>query len=145
MKSSILITLVLLASAAFAQTTGSATLVGTVTDTTGAMIPGAKVLVVNTETRFNFEGPTNNDGYYYVPYLRPGVYNLTIEAQGFKKYVRDAIELRTNEQPRIDVKLEIGNVAESVEVVGATPLLETETTVAGGVLEGPTIVKIPVL
>ena len=84
MKSSILITLVLLASAAFAQTTGSATLVGTVTDTSGAMIPGAKVLVVNTETRFNFEGLTNNDGYYYVPYLRPGVYNLTIEAQDRK-------------------------------------------------------------
>jgi hypothetical protein len=101
--------------------------------------------VLNTETRFNFEGLTNNDGYYYVPYLRPGIYNLTIEAQGFKKYVREGIELRTNEQPRIDVKLEIGSIAESVEVVGATPLLETETTIAGGILEGNTVVKIPVL
>src|SRR5262245_55772564 len=102
MKASTLwIALALATPMASAQTTGAATLVGTVTDTTGAVIPGAKVLVVNTETRFNFEGMTNNDGYYYVPYLRPGVYNLAIEAQGFKKYVRDGIELRTNEQPRI--------------------------------------------
>src|SRR3954451_23008081 len=135
----------LLASAAFAQTTGSSTLVGNVTDTSGAVVPGAKITVVNTETNFNFEGVTNENGYYYVPYLRPGTYRLTIEAQGFKKYVRDGIELRTNEQPRVDVSLEVGNVSESVEVVGSTPLLETETTVTGGVLEGRTVVKIPVL
>ena len=128
--------LFLVAPAVFAQTTGLSTLVGVVTDTTGAVVPGAKVSVVNTETQFNFDGVTNSSGSYYVPYLRPGIYTLTIEAQGFKKYVRDGIELRTNEQPRIDVNLEIGNVTESVEVAGATPLLETETTVAGGVLEG---------
>jgi hypothetical protein len=139
------VALVLLTSAAHAQTTGAATIVGTVTDTTGAVIPGAKVVVVNTTTGFSFDGVTNSDGYYFVPYLRPGVYNVTIEAQGFKKYVRDGIELRTNDQPRIDVKLDIGNVAESVEVQASTPLLETETAVAGGVMEGQTIVKIPIL
>src|SRR5882672_4510048 len=132
-------------SAAFAQTTGSATIVGTVTDTTGAVIPGAKVAVVNTETGFHFDGLTNSEGYFYVPYLRPGVYNLTVEGSGFKKYVRDGIELRTNDQPRIDIKLEIGSVAETVEVRGAAPLLETETTVSGGIMEGSTVVKIPIL
>src|SRR5882724_4166207 len=132
-------------SAAFAQTTGSATIVGTVTDTTGAVIPGAKVAVVNTETGFHFDGVTNSEGYFYVPYLRPGIYNLTVEGSGFKKYVRDGIELRTNDQPRIDIKLEIGSVAETVEVRGAAPLLETETTVSGGIMEGQTIVKIPIL
>src|SRR6266700_681626 len=139
------VALVLLTSAAHAQTTGAATIVGTVTDTTGAVIPGAKVVVVNTTTGFKFDGVTNSDGYYFVPYLRPGVYNVTIEAQGFKKYVRDGIELRTNDQPRIDVKLEVGSVAESVEVMGSTPLLETETTVSGGIMEGSTVVKIPIL
>src|SRR5581483_1709606 len=128
-----------------AQTTGAATIVGTVTDSSGAVVPGAKVTVVNTGTNFQFSGVTNQDGYYYVPYLRPGVYNLTIEASGFKRYVRDGIELRTNDEPRIDVKLELGNVAESVEVQAVTPLLETETAVAGGVIEGQTVVKIPVL
>src|SRR2546423_5581462 len=132
-------------SAAFAQTTGSATIVGNVTDTTGAVIPGAKVAVVNTETGFHFDGLTNSEGYFYVPYLRPGVYNLTVEGSGFKKYVRDGIELRTNDQPRIDVKLEIGSVAETVEVRGAAPLLETETTITGGIMEGSTVVTIPIL
>src|SRR5260370_40969078 len=135
----------LIAQGASAQTTGAATILGTVTDTTGAVIPGVKVTVVGTETGFHFEGVTNNDGYYYIPYLRPGVYNVTIEAQGFKKYVRDNIQLRTNDQPRIDVKLEIGSMAESVEVVGSTPLLETETPVTGGVMESQTVLHIPIL
>src|SRR5207245_1169340 len=130
---------------AYAQTTGAATIVGTVTDTTGAVIPAAKVTVVNTATNFNFEGLTNQDGYYYVPYLRPGIYRVTVEAAGFKKYVRDGIELRTNDEPRIDIKLEVGSAVETVEVVGAAPLLETETTISGGIMEGSTVVKIPIL
>src|SRR2546427_7496550 len=131
---------VLTASAAFAQTTGAATIVGTVTDTSGAVLPGAKVTVVNRATNFQFEGLTNQDGYYYVPYLRPGVSSVTVEAAGFKKYVREGIELRTNDEPRIDVKLEVGSAVETVEVVGAAPLLETETIVSGGIMEGSTIV-----
>src|SRR5215472_15023211 len=97
----------LAAPASFAQTTGAATIVGNVTDTSGAVLPGAKVTVVNTETNFHFEGVTNQEGYYYVPYLRPGIYSLTIEAAGFKRYLRDAIELRTNDEPRIDARLEV--------------------------------------
>src|SRR5207248_909672 len=141
----LLIALMLLAAAAFGQTTGAATIVGTVTDSTGALIPGAKVTVVNTETGFTFDGLTNNEGYYYVPYLRPGIYNITIEAQGFKKHVREGIELRTNDQPRIDVKLDVGSLAEAVEVKAETPLLETETAVTGGIMEGGTVVKIPIM
>src|SRR5438067_242458 len=118
-------------SAGLAQTTGAATIVGNVTDSSGAVIPAAKVSVVNTETNFHFDGLTNQDGYYYVPYLRPGTYNITVESAGFKKYVREGIELRTNDAPRIDVKLEVGSLAESVEVQGGTPLLETETVVSG--------------
>src|SRR5215472_4729040 len=129
----------------FAQTTGANTIVGNVTDTSGAVIPGAKVTVVNTDTNFHFEGQTNQDGYYYVPYLRPGVYNVTIEAQGFKRYVRDRIELRTNDQPRIDARLEVGTRAESVEVQAEAPVLETETATSGGVLSGNVVVQIPVL
>src|SRR6185369_3519788 len=71
----------LLATAAYAQTTGAATIVGNVTDTTGAVIPGAKVIVVNPLTGFTFDAVTNQEGAYYVPYLRPGVYNVNIEAQ----------------------------------------------------------------
>ena len=99
----------------FAQSPNTAAITVVVVDQTGAVIPGAKVVVVNPDTGFTAEGLTNNEGYYYVPYLRPGVYNVTIEALGFKKYVRDGIELRTNDQPRIDVKLEVGSIDELFE------------------------------
>src|SRR5216683_6374423 len=98
----------LVATAAFGQTTGTAVLVGTVTDNTGAVVPGAAVSLVNTETQFVYKGVTTAEGGYYVPNLNPGSYRLTIEAQGFKRYVREGIVLRTSEQPRLDVQLEVG-------------------------------------
>ena len=130
---------------AFSQTTGTATIVGTVTDTSGAVVTGATVNVVNTETQFAYNGVTNDQGSYYVPNLNPGTYRLTIQANGFKRYVREGVILRTSEQPRIDVQLELGAVTESVNVDASAPLLETETTSTGQILEGETIVKIPVL
>src|SRR5262245_53153622 len=112
---------------AFAQTTGSATLVGTLTDTTGSVIPAAKVTVVNTATSIVSESVTTSEGSYYIPYLIPGTYRIRIEAAGFKTYVRDGIILRTNESPRIDVVLEVGSVSDTINVTGTAPLLETET------------------
>ena len=135
----------LLIPSVFAQTTGTATIVGAVTDPTGAVVAGANVSVVNTGTSFVSNSVTTAEGTYYLPYLIPGSYRLTIQATGFKQYVRDGIILRTNETPRIDVQLELGSVAETVNVTGAPPLLETETSASGQVLEGMTIVKFPVL
>jgi hypothetical protein len=120
---------------AFAQTTGTAILVGTVTDNTGAVVPGASVKLINTETQFVYNGLTSPEGAYYVPNLIPGTYRLTIEATGFKRYIREGIILRTSEQPRIDVKLEVGAVTESIQVDASAPLLETETTATGQILE----------
>lgn len=128
-----------------AQTTGTATITGAVTDSTGSIIPGAKVTVTNTATRVSIQTTTTTEGTYYVPTLNPGTYRVDIEAQGFKKYVRDGVVLRTAEQPRIDVQMEVGQVSESVNVSGSAPLLETETSGSGAVLEGATIIKMPVL
>src|SRR5262245_50098700 len=133
------------AAIAAAQTTGTATMLGAVTDPTGAVVAGAKVTVVNSETNFIFTSTTTSEGTWYIPNLNPGMYQLKIEAQGFKSYVRDGIQLRTAESPRIDVALEVGNVTESIQVTGAAPLLETETSTSGQILEGDTITKIPVL
>jgi hypothetical protein len=140
-----LFALLSLVSVAFSQTTGTATVVGTLTDNTGAVVPGAAINLVNTETQFVYNGETNTEGAYYVPNLSPGTYRLTIQSQGFKRYVRDGIILRTSEQPRIDVQLEVGSVTESINVTGSAPQLETETTTTGQIMEGETIVKIPVL
>jgi len=126
------------------QTAGTGTLVGTVTDTTGAVVVGAKVTVVNTGTSFTSEAVTNNDGAYYIPYLAPATYRMTVESAGFKRYLREGLIIRTGEIPRIDVQMEIGGVTESIQVTGAPPLLETETAASGLVLSGATLVAIPV-
>ena len=141
----ILIPLVLLASTLLAQSTGTATLVGNVTDPTGATVAGAKVSVLNTGSGFLSESTTKADGSYYVPYLNPGAYRLTIETSGFKKYVRDGITLRTNESPRIDVTMEIGTLSDTINVQASTPLLETETSSTGQIMDGETVVKLPVM
>ena len=143
--SRILILIMALAASVWAQSTGTATMLGAVTDSSGAIVPGAKVTVVNTGTNFVFTSITTSEGTWYIPNLNPGMYQLKIEAQGFKSHVRDGIQLRTAESPRIDVALEVGNVSESVQVTGAAPLLETETSTSGQVMEGETITKIPVL
>ncbi|MBM3785340.1 MAG: TonB-dependent receptor [Acidobacteria bacterium] len=132
------------ASLLLAQTTGTGTLVGTVSDSTGAVLAGAKVTVVNIDTAFVTESPTNSEGGYYAPYLAPGSYRITIEAAGFKRHVREGIQIRSGEIPRVDVQLEIGAVTESIKVEGGAPLLETETSAAGAVLSGDMLLKIPV-
>src|SRR5215510_11040748 len=127
------------------SSTGTATMVGAVTDSTGAVVIDAKVTVTNAGAGFVFTSVTTAEGTWYIPNLNPGTYQLRIEAPGFKTYVQNGITLRTAEQPRIDVSLEVGNVTESVQVTGTPPLLETETSTSGQVLEGQTIVKMPVL
>jgi hypothetical protein len=139
-----IILLALTATPGSAQVAGSATLVGTVTDTTGAIVPGAKVTVTNIGTSFRSETTTSQDGNYFIPYLIPGTYQLTLEAPGFKRYLRDGLVLRTAETPRVDITVEVGATTESITVSGAAPLLATETAVAGQVLQGDTVVRIPV-
>jgi hypothetical protein len=136
---------VLFAINALGQSTGTATMTGAVTDTTGAVVPRAKVTITNKDTGYVFTSVTTTEGTWYVPNLNPGNYQLKIEATGFRGYVQDGITLRTAEEPRIDVRLEVGSIAETVVVTTAPPLLETETATSGQVLEGQTIVKMPVM
>jgi uncharacterized surface anchored protein len=127
------------------SSTGTATMVGAVTDSTGSVVPGARITVTNADAGFVFTSITTAEGTWYIPNLNPGSYQLRIEAQGFKAYVQNGITLRTGEQPRIDVRLEVGNLTESIQVTGTAPLLETETSTSGQVLEGQTLIKMPVL
>ena len=145
MRIQVLISLFLLSSAAFSQSTGTATLVGTVTDTTGAVLAGAKVTTINTGTSFISESATTAEGSYYLPNLSPGTYRLTIEVSGFKKHVREGITLRTNESPRLDVMMELGTTSDTINVKASVPLLETETSASGQIMDGDTVVKMPVM
>lgn len=130
-------------SSALAQTGGGATLVGTVKDSTGALVSGAKVTVVNTATAFVTELTTSAEGAYYVPYLAPGEYRMKISASGFKEFVREGITLRSAEVPRIDVTMEVGSVSDSVTVSGETTLLNTENVVSSYVIGSKALVETP--
>src|SRR5882672_12858258 len=108
-----LLILMLQAAALIGQTGGGATLVGTVKDSSGAVVAGAVVKVLNTETSFLTETTTQPDGSYYVPYLTPGNYRVTVKAPSFKEFVRDGLAMRSAEVPRVDIILEVGSVNES--------------------------------
>ncbi|MCC6363798.1 MAG: TonB-dependent receptor [Bryobacterales bacterium] len=127
-----------------AQQTGAATLVGTITDSTGARVPDALVVVVNVDMAFRTEVKSNGEGDYYVPYLRPGSYRITVDAAGFKRFVQEGIVLRTAETPRVDIVLEVGATSEQVVVTAAAPLLATENATAGSIIGSQTILALPV-
>src|SRR5689334_16602010 len=74
---------------------GTSTMTGRITDASGAVVPNATVIVVHTGTNFTFNTTTNEDGLYRVLSLNPGMYRVTAEAPGFKKSIRDEVELRT--------------------------------------------------
>src|SRR5260370_29721603 len=96
----------LCAASLFAQSsTGTATMVGAVTDSTGSIIPGAKVTVTNKGAGFVFTSVSTSEGTWYIPNLNPAHYQLKIEAQGFKTYIQDGISLRTAEEPRLAVRI----------------------------------------
>jgi hypothetical protein len=126
-----------------AQTGGGATLVGTVKDATGAVVSQASVTVVNTATSFVTTTTTGGDGGYYVPYLIPGDYRVTVKASGFKESVREGLTLRSAEVPRVDIVLEVGAVTDSVTVSGAATLLNTENVVSSYVLPAEVLKEVP--
>ncbi|MBI3697436.1 MAG: TonB-dependent receptor [Acidobacteria bacterium] len=122
---------------------GTSTITGRVTDPTGAVVPNVSITIVQSGTNFTSTAVTNNEGIYRVPSLQPGLYTVSFEAPGFKKSVRESVELRTGDTLAVDMTLQVGNVAESVEVTGATTLLETETSATGTVVPGTILYDLP--
>ena len=101
--------------AAFAQI-GTSTITGRVTDASSSVIPGVNVTIVQKGTNFTSAVVTNNEGIYRVLSLQPGEYTVTFELTGFKKVVREGVELRTGDTLAVDVTLQVGQVSESIEV-----------------------------
>ncbi len=122
---------------------GQGNLTGTVTDVTGAIIPGVNVTVVNQGTSFTYTAVTNEGGIYRVPYLNAGMYQITYEREGFKQLIRRDIQIRSTETLGLNVELDIGDVVESVEVSAAAQLLETETSTTGHMVSGAELNTLP--
>src|SRR5215472_13370805 len=125
-----------------AQTT-SGSIVGTITDPSGGVIAGATVTITNTDTAIAVSTTTDNAGNYVVTPLQVGRYSVTAGAAGFKKSVRSDITVNVQDRIRVDLALEVGAVTDTVEVQAATPLLQTDTSYLGQVVESQRIVDLP--
>jgi hypothetical protein len=122
-----------------------ATVTGAVTDAQGAVIPNARVEVRNLETNVVVNTVTNDAGSYVAPFVQPGRYTVAVEAQGFKRALREAVELRVGDRLRIDFQLEVGGVTEQVTVTAAAELLETSTASKGQVIDAAKVRDLPLL
>ncbi len=120
------------------------TITGTVSDSSGGVVPDAKVEVTNANTGISRSATTNPIGFFQFPLLNPGSYRLTVEFAGFKKYVRDGIVLNVGEKPDLQVTLEPGQVVQTVEVTAGAPLLETQTSDIGQVVNRREIENFPI-
>jgi hypothetical protein len=122
-----------------------AALTGTVTDTTGAVVPGAKIQLVNKQTKESYLSITGSAGNYTITFIKPGTYELTAESAGFKKHTQPGVRLDTAAHARVDVKLQLGEVTESVTVEAEVPLLKTENSSVGTVIQNKTIANMPLI
>lgn len=121
----------------------TATITGEIKDSTGAIVPGAAITIVNTETGVSLRSQTNEQGLYTVPALKPGAYSVTVEKPGFRKFVRSGLVLQVNQFARVDVELQVGELTQTVEITQAAALLETENSSRGSVIDQKKIVDLP--
>lgn len=126
---------------AFGQAT--AQLTGSVTDSSGAGISAAEVTVIGVQTGVERRVQTNELGGYTAPFLPPGDYRISVQKPGFRQATRDNLRLEVNQTARLDFTLEVGAVTESVEVTGAIPLIESDTSAVGQVIETKAIEDLP--
>ncbi|MBI3210741.1 MAG: TonB-dependent receptor [Candidatus Solibacter usitatus] len=122
-----------------------ATIIGRATDPTGAVLSGANVKATNTATNATVDTMTNDSGSFDMPYLLPGVYTVTVEMAGFKKAVREKVQLRIGERMTLDFALALGDVSESVKVTAETPMLEASSADMGLVMEQRRVQELPVV
>src|SRR5262245_6022577 len=139
------VALALMTISAFAQETRS-TILGTVKDTTGAVVAGAAVEITNAETNTTARLTTNDKGYFEAPYLLPAAYNIAVTASGFKKYVQSGYVLTVNSRQNVDITLEVGVTSETITVTASNaPLLETTSGSGTASLEQRQISDLPVM
>jgi hypothetical protein len=142
-KMSVLLAATLMcASAAFAQAVNG-TIVGTVTDASGGAVVGAKVTLTEINTRIVHNGVTNESGAYGFPDLPPGTYDVSAAMPGFKQERKTGVILEANTSPRVDLRLEPGDVSQTVEVVAGTSILQTERTDTGRIIDALMIEELP--
>src|SRR5437867_11804346 len=120
-----------------------AAITGAVTDQSDALVAGAQVTVTNTRTGVKAVTKTNAEGYYSVPYLAPGEYEVAVEGAGFKKASVAGIMLRVGLTATINVKLEVGTVQSEIRVEANAVQLEQQTSTLGNVVTSAQMLELP--
>jgi len=133
-----------LASAPLVQSqTVRGTILGTVTDASGAVMAKANVVARQTATGLTRSEQSNESGEYSIPQLPVGIYTLTVEQAGFKKAERTAVELRVDDKLRIDFTLEVGQTSDTVAVEATAPVISTDSSTLGNVVDNKKVTELP--
>jgi hypothetical protein len=142
-------TAILVCAALFAAATPAAAqavsggLVGNLTDQSGLALPGATVTITETNTNISYTATTNESGYYTFPSLKDGTYKVAGELSGFKKVVRDGVIVAVNTTVRVDLKMEVGAIQETITVQGESPVLQTDRSDTGRLIESKMVTDLP--
>lgn len=121
----------------------TASITGQVTDPSGAAVAGAKVTATDTQRGTQYTAQTNTGGRYLISNLSVGTYDIKVENQGFQTATQSNITLQLNQVAKLDFSLQVGNVATTVEVTSAAPVLQTESTQLGQVIDSRTNTTLP--
>src|SRR5262249_18528917 len=125
-----------------AQST-NASLIGRVTDSSGAVIVDARVAAINVDTNAQHEATTNASGEYYLANLPPGRYRIDVEKDGFKKLVKPDVVLNVQDAIDLDFELSVGSLAETVTVSARAPMVNTESGVVSTVVDRTFVANLP--
>jgi len=139
----LLISLALILPASVIATGHTGSITGTLTDPTGAVVPNALVTVTNQETNAIRETRSNDDGDYTVALLPPGHYRVTAEKQGFRRSIYNDVILDVDQTARADFSLQVGVLNEELTVTDTPPLVQTDTSTMGQVVNGREVRELP--
>lgn len=139
----LLLSLILIGSLHLVAQVDTATITGLVADSGGAAIAGAQVVATNQETNLKTNITTNEDGYYTLTNLRPGLYTIEVEQSGFKRETRPDVRLSVGQRVRLDFSVSVGQVSEVVTITGDTLALQREDATVGNVVDNRRITTLP--
>lgn len=123
--------------------TATANISGYVRDSSGAVVPNAAATAKMTEQQFVRTAETNAEGFYQIPALPPGTYDVTVEAKGFQRLTQTGVQLTVNQNLRVDANLQVGGVDTQVTVGAAAPLVDTTSATMSGLIDDRRVVDLP--
>ncbi len=130
---------------AHAQTAAAGTITGTLTDPSGAAVPGARVVVHNSDTGVDWSTTTNGAGIYSATFLQPGNYEVTVTKPGFAKVVRQGLTLEVGQTLQVELQLPVQTAQQTVTVIGGAPVVDTEKTEQSQVVDENLVNNLPIV